>query len=190
MKNSMYLKPLIPKAFFICLLVFYYFKCFDCNSDISKMDLADQLYLEASEGTIEKADKIILKYGINVKASNGWAAIQIAANNGNLKAVKFLLEKGADVRLNYFQSKKQTALYIAAEKSYWDIVQLLLDYGSTIFFNSSKEFEKFLLYYSRKMIIDKRLLKKVCRLIIDHSKEEPSLFFSSCSTGCLRAFFF
>ena len=151
------------------------------------MDLADQLYLEASVGTIEKADKIILEHGINVKANNGWAAIHIAANKGNLKVVKFLLEKGADVRLNYFQSKKQTALYIAAEKSHWDIVQLLLDYGSTIFFNSSKEFEKFLLYYSRKMIIDKRLLKKVCRLIIDHSKEEPSLFFSSCSTGCPRA---
>ena len=38
-------------------------------------------------------------------------------------------------KLNFFKSIKDTALYSAAEKGRWEIVQWLLAYNSVVFFN-------------------------------------------------------
>ena len=128
------------------------------------MDYADLLYQAAKAEDIAKVEKIKKNRGVNVRnGGNGLAAIQIAAKNGDLDVVKFLLGKGADVRLNYYQSKEDTALYIAAEESHWEIVQLLLAHGSVNFFNPG-EIEEFLLHYSTKMINNKELHAKVCAM--------------------------
>ena len=122
------------------------------------MDYADLLYEAAKAEDIAKVEEIVTNHGVNVRNSgNGLAAIQIAATNGDLDAIKLLLEKGADVR---FKFKKDTALYIAAEEGHWEIVQFLLDQAKW----SPGEIKEALLQYSSKMMNDKKLQKKVSTL--------------------------
>ena len=101
----------------------------------------------------------------HVDGGSGMAAIQIAAKNGDLDAIKLLLEKGADVRLHSKdrQFKKGTAFYIAAEEGHWEIVQFLLDQANWAYW-SPGEIKEFLLQYSSKMMNDKKLQKKVSTL--------------------------
>ena len=88
-------------------------------------------------------------------------AILIAAKNGDLDAIKLLLEKGADVGLNpKYQSKEDTSLHIAAEEGHWEIVQFLLDQAKW----SPGEIKEALLQYSSKMMINKKLQEKVSTL--------------------------
>ena len=97
----------------------------------------------------------------HVDGGNGMAAIQIAATNGDLDAIKLLLEKGADVGLNpKYQSKEDTSLHIAAEEGHWEIVQFLLDQAKW----SPGETKEALLQYSSKMMINKKLQEKVSTL--------------------------
>merc|ERR1712019_142926 len=52
--------------------------------------------------------------------------LQIAAARGNLKVLNLLLEAKADVKANYPDKKKNTALHLAAEGQYAMIVEVLL----------------------------------------------------------------
>ena len=101
----------------------------------------------------------------HVDGGSGMAAIQIAATNGDLDAIKLLLEKGADVRLHSKnQFKKDTALYIAAEQGHWKIVQFLLDQANEAYLRVPGEIYEFLLQYSSKITINKKLQEKVSTL--------------------------
>ena len=125
------------------------------------MDLADLLYQAAKSGDTAKVEEIVTNHGVNVRnPGNDLAVLQIAAQNGDLAAVKLFLREGADVKLNFYKSKKDTALYIAAEEGHWKIVQWLLSYGSVVFFNPG-EIEEFLHHYSTKMMNNKILQENV-----------------------------
>ena len=130
------------------------------------MDYADLLYQAAKAGDIPKVKEIITNRGVNVRNDgNGLAAIQIAAKNGDLDVVKLLLREGADVRLHSKnQFKKDTALYIAAEEGHWEIVQFLLDQTNEAYLRVPVEIYEFLLQYSSKMTINKKLQEKVSTL--------------------------
>jgi ankyrin repeat protein len=66
--------------------------------------------------------------GVNDKYF-GWEALGIAAGHGNLPAVKYLVEKGAD--LNYQHPiSKNTALQLAALSNYPEIVKYLISKGA------------------------------------------------------------
>ena len=130
------------------------------------VDYAVLLYQAANAGDIAKVEEIVTNQGVNVRnGENGLAAIQIAATNGDLDAIKLLLEKGADVRLHSKnQFKKDTALYIAAEEGHWEIVQFLLDQTNEACLRVPVEIYEFLQQYSSKMTINKKLQEKVSTL--------------------------
>lgn len=61
----------------------------------------------------------------------GWSSLQIAANKGQLPAVKYLAEKGAD--LNYqHPMTKLTALQLAAYNNSSDVVKYLAEKGADV----------------------------------------------------------
>ena len=63
----------------------------------------------------------------------GRAALHIAATNGHLEMVKFLLAKGADVDVQDTSIDSiYTPLLVAASKSNAEIVEVLLDHGADI----------------------------------------------------------
>ena len=60
----------------------------------------------------------------------GRTKLMYAANEGRIKDVKLLIEKGADVNLG--QTNGETALMEAAERGYTDICKLLIENGAEI----------------------------------------------------------
>ena len=63
----------------------------------------------------------------------GTAALHIAAANGHVEMVKFLLAKGADVNVQDVSIDSiYTPLLVAASKSNTEIVEVLLDHGADI----------------------------------------------------------
>ena len=56
--------------------------------------------------------------------TSGYTALQEAAENGHIKIVRFLLEKGAAV--DAVSHKGNAALQWAADRGHLDIIQLLL----------------------------------------------------------------
>ncbi len=61
---------------------------------------------------------------MNVTANDGSTALMLAASSGDSEIVRNLLSKGADVSAKFTETGK-TALMLAREKDYTEIVQLL-----------------------------------------------------------------
>jgi len=70
--------------------------------------------------------KLLLEQGadVNASANNGTTALILAAACGDIAIVRVLLKKGAD-RNDKYVGTDRTAAVIAAEKGYFDIVDLL-----------------------------------------------------------------
>lgn len=66
----------------------------------------------------------------SVNPQSGWVPLHHAASNGNIKAVRVLLEHGAEVDARNFGGF--TPLHWAAAEGHLDCVQLLLEHGADI----------------------------------------------------------
>lgn len=81
----------------------------------------------------EQTMQILLSNGANINlcAKNGLSPLFVACKNGNNRAVKFLLKKGAAI--NYQCAKyRKTPLYISCHENHKDTAQLLLDHGANV----------------------------------------------------------
>jgi ankyrin repeat protein len=69
---------------------------------------------------------LLLDHGadVNATANDGCTALMLAASSGDSEIVRALLSKGAYVSGKFTETGK-TALMLAREKDYTDIVQLL-----------------------------------------------------------------
>jgi ankyrin repeat protein len=102
---------------------------------MNAMALTDDESVEFTEALGKGNMKVIKKYvngGVNVNDSYfAWTPIQMAATKGQLAAVKYLTEKGADV--NYVHPlTKMTAFHLAAYDGYEDVVKYLAANGADI----------------------------------------------------------
>ena len=77
---------------------------------------------------------LLLKKGANVNdeltsiSASGWTALHFAAINGDVELVKYLIRKGANV--NHKSSEGSSALYLAKQNSYKEIVKILKKAGA------------------------------------------------------------
>ena len=67
---------------------------------------------------------------VNARAKDGGTALMLAATSGDIETVRGLLRRGADVSTK-FHKTGQTALAIAKQKGYEEIVQLLQAAGAS-----------------------------------------------------------
>ena len=89
------------------------------NRIINNDDIAAKLFIDAG-------------IDVNAKGKDGYTPlINAAAGGGNLEIVKLLIDKGAEVNVSNKYGK--TALEIAVDKSYTDIVKLLEGAGARLF---------------------------------------------------------
>lgn len=91
--------------------------------------------VEYTQGLRDGDLKIVKKYldsGVDVNEKFfAWTAIQIATNNNQLKMVKYLVERGAEI--DYVHPvTKMTALHLAAYDGYPEIVKYLISKGADL----------------------------------------------------------
>ncbi|KAJ6160635.1 hypothetical protein N7470_004031 [Penicillium chermesinum] len=99
------------------------------DADVLKPDGAgmEPFYCAALEGNLELM-KIFYEKGGDVNETgqtDGWSAISAAGSNGHIDAVKFLLDKGAD--LSTRNARKRTALHTAALNGHVGVVNTLIE---------------------------------------------------------------
>lgn len=77
--------------------------------------------------------RLLLEYGadVNAKARRGLTPLIVASFHGRVEIVRALLVKGANVNDALFVIEQDTALSMAYDKGFRDIIQLLLDAGTT-----------------------------------------------------------
>ena len=91
--------------------------------------------VEYTQGLRDGDLKMVKKYldsGVDVNEKFfAWTAIQIATNNNQLKMVKYLVERGAEI--DYVHPvTKMTALHLAAYDGYPEIVKYLISKGADL----------------------------------------------------------
>jgi ankyrin repeat protein/spore coat protein CotH len=88
------------------------------------------LWTAARKGDVKLIGQQLFKQDVNARDLNGGTALENAALAGHLKAVDFLIKKGANV--NSKNNDGNTALHAAAFIGRLDIVQLLVEQGADI----------------------------------------------------------
>ena len=76
---------------------------------------------------------------VNSQETGGWTPLVIAASKGNLRLVRILLDRGADVNAKTYTD--QTALYVSAHNGFINVVNMLLDHGANAKIRMKKSYE-------------------------------------------------
>lgn len=129
-----------------------------------RYDIADEILARGGVTEAEKntaflwamnaADMETAKYafdrGADINAReesrDGYTALIRAAANGNIEAVKFLLDRKVDINLH--DNNGSTPLMWAAEKGHFDIFMMLVERGAEMFLRNN--YKKSALDYARK----------------------------------------
>ncbi|XP_033763370.1 E3 ubiquitin-protein ligase MIB2-like [Pecten maximus] len=97
------------------------------------------LHWAAYHNKPDAVDKILgkKKEMINVKKVDGFTALHLAAINNHTQVASHLLIKGSptvDIRTN----EEETPLHLAAQKCYYNMIKLLIDYGAVVTLQNTK----------------------------------------------------
>lgn len=97
-------------------------------------------YYEVAKGDTETVS-IFLKAGMDInrkrpstrgsRPHEGKSAVMVAATEGNLEMVKFLLQRGADIQVKY-EFGESRAVHFAAQYGHMEIVQFLVAQGAVL----------------------------------------------------------
>lgn len=90
------------------------------------------IFAAAILGDTEKLEKLLTanKGLISAVSEDGWLPLHLSAFFGKPEAVKFLLNKGADVAARSTNPMRNTALHAAAAGRHAEVVSILLERGA------------------------------------------------------------
>jgi len=126
------------------------YSCYSGNMEMVKLVLKHN-FEDFDEGLIgactsNKLDivKLMVEKGANVNTLkiNGTAAIHIAAKNGNFEILKFLVKKGADIKIEptKYGYREANTLHFACEGGNIDIVKFLVENGLNVNQKDNREY--------------------------------------------------
>ena len=109
---------------------------FDGGSDLynvsTEQSLEEELWLASEAGERFRLMELVDKLRVNVnsvnQAADGWTALHYAVNEGKLKCVEFLLQRGANV--NSRSGQARTPLHIACSRQNKCLTKTLLQNGA------------------------------------------------------------
>jgi ankyrin repeat protein len=85
------------------------------------------LHLAAREGSIDIAEASLADHDVNLKSRDGYTPLILAACNGHVGMVQFLIQRGADVHA--VDNLKYTALLDACEEGHAEVINVLVQHG-------------------------------------------------------------
>lgn len=93
---------------------------------------ADRFFTAAWEGNVPRMREVLEAHPglLNAYSRDGWTALQLAAYFGHADAVRFLLERGADIAAVSRNYMANTALHGAIAGRRTDVTVFLLDHGA------------------------------------------------------------
>ncbi len=95
---------------------------------------ADRFYNAAEQGDRARLGEALAAQAdlLNTPSWEGWMALQLAAYSGSLDAVRFLVERGADVRAASKNDRATTALHVALLNRQSEVAKFLLERGADL----------------------------------------------------------
>ncbi|KAF5306417.1 hypothetical protein FQA39_LY08926 [Lamprigera yunnana] len=105
------------------------------ENDIARFDRngLNALHYAVIEGNYNIVEYLIDNFKeISVNQSDGemFSPLQIAVHNGDLRMVKLLLEKRANVQ--FMNRQRHTPLHLASQKGFVDIMNILIEHGANL----------------------------------------------------------
>jgi ankyrin repeat protein len=92
----------------------------------------DPIHDTAKTGNLGELNRLIgAGVDVNAKIKGGWTPLILAAGNGQIEAVRLLLQAGADANAET-EGEKYTALIIALVRGYAQAVKLLIEAGADV----------------------------------------------------------
>uniref|UniRef100_A0A8C8SU28 Ankyrin repeat protein n=1 Tax=Pelusios castaneus TaxID=367368 RepID=A0A8C8SU28_9SAUR len=127
----------------------------------------------AAKGDLSDLEKVLKENDINAVNSSNETLLHIAAANGHVAIIEYLINKGA--KLEVKDKKGRTPLHRAAEKGQDDAVKVLLQAGAYIYgLDKDAKTPLHLAVQNHHTHILKRILKEEAR----HYKNDLSLYLS------------
>lgn len=105
------------------------------ENDIARFDRygLNALHYAIIEGHCDIVEYLLDNFkdiSVNQSDAGMFSPLQIAIQNGNLRMVKFLLEKRANI--NFANRQRHTPLHTAAQQGYVDIINVLVENGANL----------------------------------------------------------
>lgn len=69
---------------------------------------------------------------VQAQSSDGWSPLHLAAHFGKIDAVRFLLNKGAEVNARSANAMANTPLHAAAAGRCAEVIKVLIDHGASV----------------------------------------------------------
>ena len=106
--------------------------CKDADVNLKAADGSSALMKASVWSYNDTRIKLLIKKGaeVNMQNEQGWFALAVASENGNIDTVKVLIDNGADVNMQ--TSDGTSSLMIACTTQYCDIVELLIEKGADV----------------------------------------------------------
>jgi ankyrin repeat protein len=106
------------------------------KNNLRSLSLAEpppEWFEAAAQGNLLQLKNLIeaLQFDINTKDKKGLTALHLAAKNGHLGAIKFLLTLNADIHVK--DDDGNTLLHLAAQEGHTSIINFVLSQGVTLF---------------------------------------------------------
>lgn len=105
------------------------------ENDIARFDRygLNALHYAVMQGHCDIVEYLIDNFkeiSVNQSDADMFSPLRIAVHNGDIRMVKLLLEKGANV--HFMNRQRHTPLHLASQKGYIDIMNILIEHGANL----------------------------------------------------------
>jgi uncharacterized protein len=103
-------------------------------ADLVAADPSLAIFAAAIQGDVSALETLVAgnRSLVNAQSNDGWSPLHLAAHFGKIDAVRFLLNKGAEVNARSGNAMANTPLHAAAAGRCADAIRMLIEHGASV----------------------------------------------------------